>query len=151
MFFLGLVFGIVLTVIIIIVLIPSKMFVIKTSKFGFEETISVIEKSATDMNWGLPHKYDLQATLKGKGFEVNPVQVISVCKPSHANKILNNDSLRQVSALMPCRVAVFEKNGKTHVSILNSGLFSKLMAKNAKEVMKQVSAELELLIMPVIK
>jgi len=151
MFFLGLVFGIVLTVIIIIVLIPSKMFVIKTSKFGFEETISVIEKSATDMNWGLPHKYDLQATLKGKGFEVNPVQVISVCKPSHANKILNNDSLRQVSALMPCRVAVFEKNGKTHVSILNSGLFSKLMAKNAKEVMKQVSAELEILIMPVIK
>jgi len=151
MFVAGLLTGVALTLLIIWMVLPSKMFVVKQSKFGFEETVAALEKSATDLNWGIPHKYDLQATLKGKGFDVNPVQVISICKPSHANQILSDDNERHISALMPCRVAVFEKKGKTYVSMLNSGLFSKFMSKKAKEVMGQAGAENIVILRPVVK
>jgi uncharacterized protein (DUF302 family) len=151
MFLIGLLVGIVLMVVLIRLFLPGKMFVVKQSKFGFDETIANIEKSATDMNWGLPHKYDLQATLKGKGFEVDPVNVISMCKPSHANNVLSDDKLKQMSGIMPCRVSVYQKKGKTYVSILNAVFLSKMMGSKAKDVMGQVGAEMEVVIRPVVK
>jgi uncharacterized protein (DUF302 family) len=52
---------------------------------------------------------------------------------------------------MPCRVAVFEKKGKTYVSMLNSGLFSKFMSKKAKEVIGRAGAENVVILRPVVK
>jgi len=151
MFIIGLFVGIALTVALIVLVLPKQMFVVNESKYGFNETIEAIEKSATENNWGIPHKYDLQATLKGKGFDVKPVSVFSLCKPDHAFKILGSDEERLVSALMPCRVAVYEKEGKTYVSMLNSGLFSKFMGRKVKDVMGDASEENKQILAPVVK
>lgn len=140
-FLTGLLFGIVLTIIAIIVIVPGKMFIVEESKYNFEETLAKIENSATEKKWSIPHKYDLQATLKSKGYDVDKVHVFSLCKPEHAYQILGSTEQRLVSALMPCRVAVFQSNEKTYISMLNSGLFSKLMGKKVKEVMGSASKE----------
>jgi uncharacterized protein (DUF302 family) len=88
--------------------------------------------------------------MKKHGFDVNSVQVISLCKPEHAYQILGNEEQRVVSGLMPCRVAVYEKNGKTYISMLNSGLFSKLMGKKVGEVMGVATKENLEILKPVI-
>jgi uncharacterized protein (DUF302 family) len=139
-FLLGLILGVAFTVAAIFIVVPGKMFIVKESKFGMEQTVSELEKTAGDMKWGVPHKYDLQATLKGKGFEVEPVTVISLCKPDLANVILSSHDEQLVSAMMPCRVAVYESNGKTYVSMLNAKLLSGLLGKTSKSVMKEASS-----------
>jgi len=138
-FLVGLILGVALTITAIFVVVPGKMFIVKESKYGMEQTVSELEKTARDMQWSVPHKYDLQATLKGKGFDVDPVTVISLCKPELANIILSSHDEQMVSAMMPCRVAVYENNGKTYVSMLNAKLLAGLMGKKARAVMKEAS------------
>ena len=67
--------------------------------------------------------------------------MFSLCKPEHAYGILGNEDLRKVSAMMPCRVAVYEKGGKTYISMLNAGLFSRFMGREVQEVMSAASTE----------
>jgi uncharacterized protein (DUF302 family) len=150
-FFAGLIVGIGLTILAIVVILPKQMFVVKESNLAFDQTIEAIEKSAAANQWGVPFKYDLQATLKGKGFDVQPVNVISLCKPAFANEILSDNNERLVSALMPCRVAVYEKEGKTYVSMLNAALFAKFLNKKSKRVMSQASAENDKILAPIVK
>lgn len=138
-FFAGLVLGVAITIAAIFMLVPGKMFIVKESKFGLEQTVTELEKTAAEMKWGVPHKYDLQATLKGKGFDVEPVTVMSLCKPDLANVILSSHDEQLVSAMMPCRVAVYENNGKTYVSMLNAKLLSGLLGKKSKSVMAEAS------------
>lgn len=151
MFLTGLIVGVVITVLAIIVVLPKQMFVVHESKLGFDETVETIAQSAKDNKWSMPHMYDLQATMKKHNLDVNPVKVLSLCKPEHAYQILNSDEVRSVSALMPCRVAVYEKGGKTYVSMLNAGLFSKFMGKKVSSVMGAASSENEQILTPVIK
>lgn len=151
MFLAGLALGIVLTLVIIVFLLPKQMFVVYESKFEFNKTVEMITESAKENQWSMPHQYDLQATMKKHGFTVNPVKVFSLCKPEHAYQILSSEDERVVSALMPCRVAVYEKGGKTYVSMLNSGLFSKFMGNKVKTVMGAASAENIQILAPVVK
>ncbi len=151
-FIFGLIAGVLLTVGLVLALLPQKMFVVHESRYGFNETVFQLEKSTAENEWGIPHRYDLQKTLKEKGgFDVDPVNVLSLCKPEHAYKILSSDKQRLVSALMPCRVAVYEKEGKTYISMLNAGLFSRFLGDEAKKVMGTASAENLQILQPIIK
>jgi len=147
----GLVVGVAITLLALFVILPKQMFVVNESKLGFDETVATIVKSAADNNWSVPHQYDLQAAMKKHDLEVNPVTVFSLCKPDHSFEILKRDEERLVSALMPCRIAVYEKNGKTFISMLNSGLFSKLMGSKINEVMSLASEENLKILEPVIR
>jgi uncharacterized protein (DUF302 family) len=151
MFLAGLLLGIVVTLVVLMVVLPKQMFIVNESKLDFDATVETITQSVKENEWSMPHQYDLQATMKKHGFDVNPVKVFSLCKPEHAYKILNSDDERLVSALMPCRVAVYEKGGKTYVSMLNSGLFSKFMGKKVKDVMGAATTENKEILAPVIK
>ena len=88
MFLIGLIVGIVITVLAIVVVLPKQMFVVHESKLGFDQTVETIAASAADNKWSMPYLYDLQATMKKHGFEVKPVKVFSLCKPEHALKFL---------------------------------------------------------------
>ena len=151
MFLSGLIVGVVITVLAIVVVLPKQMFVVHESKLGFDETVEAITASASNNKWSMPHQYDLQATMKKHGFDVQPVKVFSLCKPEHAYEVLKGNNERLASALMPCRIAVYEKDGKTFISMLNSGLFSKFMGATIKEVMGAASKGNKLIIAPVIR
>lgn len=143
--------GFLLVIVLGFTLVPKNMFVVQESKYAFNETVEEIMRSAGENNWTVPHVYDLQATMKKNGFEVKPVKVFSLCKPEHAYQILSDESERFVSALMPCRVAVYEKNGKTWVSMMNPGLFSELLGKKTGEVMEAATLENRKILQSVLK
>lgn len=151
-FIIGLVAGVLLTLVVGSSMLSKKMFIVQESKYGFNETIEQLEKSVEENEWGIPHRYDLQKTLKDKGgFEVAPVQVFSLCKPEHAYKILGSEEQRLVSALMPCRVALYEKEGKTYFSMLNAGFFSRYLGDGIKDVMVEASKENLQILEPIVK
>ena len=151
LFLSGLIAGIVIVILLIVIILPKQMFVVHESKLGFDATVEAIASSAKENKWSMPYSYDLQATMKKHGFDVNPVKVFSLCKPEHAYEILSSNEERLASAMMPCRIAVYEKEGKTYVSMLNSGLFSKLMGNKIRTVMGAAASENALILEPVIK
>ncbi|WP_372947394.1 DUF302 domain-containing protein [Mariniphaga sp.] len=149
-FLTGLIVGIGATLLIILTIVPQKMFVVQESKFNFEETVDAIVETAEEKDWTISHIYDLQESLRKKNFDVAPVYVISLCNPPYANNILGTDEDRMVSAMMPCRVAVYEKGGKTYISMLNAELFARFLSKNAKQTIIDTSKESIEILKPVI-
>lgn len=152
MFLFGLILGIAATLIFLLIFLSKTMFIVDESRLGFEETVAKISENIPVNKWSMPYRYDLQETMKKNGYDVLPVTVFSMCQPGHASKILSSKNHRFVSALMPCRVSVFTKeDGKTYISRLNAGLFSKLMGPQVRGTMSQVFAESELILEPIIK
>lgn len=140
-FLIGLLSGILLTLVFAIIIVPRILFVESESKYDFEKTAELITSAASENSWAMPHQYDLQMTMKKHGFEVRPVTVYSVCNPVLANQILGSNNERIVSAMMPCRIALYQKNdGKTYVSRMNAALMAKLMSGKTKKVMNEAGA-----------
>lgn len=140
-FSLGLLAGILVSFLAVFIVVPGQMFVVTQSELGFEDTVNALVKSAQGREWTIPHQYDLQATMQKNGFDTDPVVVMSMCKPEHAQKILNSQNSRYISAVMPCRVAVYEKDGKTYTAVLNARLFYPFMKMEAKSTMKAANYE----------
>lgn len=150
-FFAGILVGIGVTLLTAWLVLPGKLFTVAESRLGFEETADAIVESAEFNKWTISHIYDLQATMKKNGYEVPPVYVFSLCNPGHASNILKSDDDRLVSAVMPCRVSVFEKDGKTYISMLNTSLLAPLLSKNTKQTLSETTRETLNVLKPVIQ
>lgn len=84
--------------------------------------------------------------------DVKAVKVFELCHTSHAGKILAKSDERVVSSLMPCRVAIYEKDdGKVYISRMNSGLMASTMKGIIPEVMAEAATENEKILAAVIK
>ena len=152
MFITGIAVGIIISITIIGVFAPRFLFTVSESKFDFLKTKETIEKATSENKWSMPHQYDLQGIMTKNGFSVNPVTVFSICKPNLAALILENDNDQHISALMPCRIAIFEKgDGKTYVSRMNVNLFSKLLGTRAKAIMGDAGDGSEKIVAQLIK
>lgn len=135
-FIAGLLSGIIVSALVLVFVFPKLMFTVSESKYDFDQTAEILTESVKTNNWSMPHQYDLQQTMAKHGFEVNPVKVFSICKPDIAARILGTDPDRHISAMMPCRVAIYKKaDGKTYISRMNAGLFALLLGGKASAVM----------------
>ncbi len=82
-------------------------------------TCPQIEERIADeaKNFGLMMKkhFPFSKNLPESGFEIKEhASVFELCKPSLAASLLNTHP--ELNVLMPCRVSVYEKEGKTFVS-----------------------------------
>lgn len=122
------------------------------ARYDFDRTVDVFRQTTLDSGWKIPTVHDLQETMKSFGKDVEKVKVFELCHPDHAYLILKEDQERVVSALMPCRVAIYQKkDGKVYVSRLNSGLMGKMMKGVVPEVMGVAARETEEILQAVIK
>lgn len=87
------------------------------SRFGFAETVTRLQAELKRKGWKVAKVHDLQASMKKHGHAVLPVKVMAACHPQFALKVLQNDDARLAAAMMPCRIAVYDKkDGKTYLS-----------------------------------
>lgn len=101
----------------------EQIFFENRSRFGFEETVDRLSEIIVEGGWRVLHIHDLQETMRKNGKDVVPVKVIELCKPDHAYRLLSDDHLRLYSNMMPCRIAVYEKDdGGTYVSRMNPAI-----------------------------
>jgi len=139
----GMATGAVLTGIIFWKAMPKFMLTIHKSRFKVDETVARIEASAKKIGWNVPKIYNIQETLSNAGFKnMRKIQILSICQPEHAYKILTNDIDKKVAAIMPCRVGVYEDgNGDVFVASMNIALMSKMFGGNIAKVMGAAAKE----------
>jgi uncharacterized protein (DUF302 family) len=149
----GFVLGIVATGLAVWTLMPKMMIKVYPSRLSVDETAAAVEKAALGKNWKVPKIYDIQKTLKDSGFsDMTPLKIASICQPQHAYNILKpSDKDKVVTAIMPCRVAVYQGNdGKVYIAEMNMGLMSRMFGGNIAKIMSAVAAEEKEMIAPLI-
>jgi uncharacterized protein (DUF302 family) len=122
---------------------PSRMISIHKSPYDLASTVEHIEQQVKEAGWKMPQVYDLQKSLAADGYKVPGIRVFSICNPHHANRLLGKSPTRFVSAMMPCRIAVYEHQGKTHVATMNVELLSGMFGGEIETVMYDVAVEQE--------
>ena len=125
------------------------------SPLGFEETLARIEANAKDLGWKVPKKWkvDFQHNLKKvTGTDIGPNRVLKMCEPTAAAKLLLKDEYKQLTAMMPCTIAVWEgDDGKVYLSKMNTGLMGTMFGGNVAKVMgREVSRDEEEILAEVI-
>jgi uncharacterized protein (DUF302 family) len=76
-----------------------------------------LAKAVAAGGFGVLHVYDLKQTLASKGVELaNECRIFDICNPRQASKVLSGDM--SLSVALPCRIAVYESGGRTHVATL---------------------------------
>ena len=140
----GLFSGILIGWLIVFLATPSLMFRESRTNADFTTTVATIEEKVVEKGWKIPVIHDLQATMKKFDKEVRSVKVFEICHPDHSYKILNRNEERIVSSMMPCRIAVYEKeDGSVWISRMNSGVVAKSMTKVVRRTMSAAARDVE--------
>ena len=139
----GLVVGFLICGVVVWKTMPKMMLTVKKSNYGFEETFSRIENSIIDHDWDIQRIYDMQECMESYGYEnIKNISIFSLCKPENVAEILADDKNKKVTAIMPCRMGVYEdSNGEVYVSRLNIALMSKMFGGVIEEVMSGVAKD----------
>jgi uncharacterized protein (DUF302 family) len=131
---------------------PNQLIIEKTSLYDFNTTVEMLVIEAERREWKVPMVHDLQHTLAKVGKTVAPVSVIEVCKPTYSGQILELNNERMISVMMPCRISVYEKeDGKTYISLVNSGDLAEGMPGTVKTVMTAATNEIVEIVKSVIQ
>ena len=141
---LGVIVGVVITVLTVVGLMRSKMIVSHRSARSFEETCAAVEQVVpAGEGWSFPMpSFDMYAKLAEKGQAPNGmrrIQLYFVCKPGVANRVLSDTP--KISAIMPCSWAVYElEDDSVWLSKMNIAMMSKLFAGDVAAGMGEVAA-----------
>lgn len=131
---------------------PSLMFRENSHSRDFEATVSKLEEEIERRGWKTPMVHDLQATMKKFGKEVRKVKVLEICHPELSYEILSRNDEKIVSSMMPCRMAVYEKeDGSVWISRMNSGFMAGPMSPVIRKTMSRAAASVEAIIAEVTK
>lgn len=115
----------------------------KQSPYDFDKTVETILANTKEQGWIVPKTYDFQKSLiKHKQPDPGRINVLKICKPDYASKLLASDDTKFVGAMMPCSIAVYEKSdGKTYVSSMNMGLMSKMFSGVVGDTLGKVASD----------
>ena len=140
MIFIGFISGVVLTVMAVVYVFRNYMMVAKELPYDFQTSISKVENSIKNAGWGIPTQLDVNQMTAKKGVNLAlKVHIIELCKPQYAKNVLEDSPV--FSAMMPCRIGLFEREGKTYVAKMNTGMMSMLWGGIVGKTMKKVAEE----------
>jgi len=130
----------------------ENMFIENRSKYSLEETISKLTEAISKSDWKVIHTHDLQQLMHKNGHEVLPANVMAICAPKYAHKLLSPDEERIYANMMPCRLSVYEKSdGKTYVSRMNIEKFALPLGGVVADVMSDAFRDAEKFIAQVVE
>jgi len=115
----------------------------KEANGSFTETLDRLAQAVTDHHFGVIETIDLKGKLNAKGVEFERrCTVFEVCNPHRAKLILEEDMA--LSTALPCRISVYEQDGKVFVAMVRPsailGLFD--MSNEVGQVASEVEKEL---------
>lgn len=109
-------------------------YTLQTSK-SFAETEQAVQNAVAAKGFRVLHVHDVQATFAEKGIQRAPYKIVEVCNVKYANQALTADPL--IGLMMPCKINIFEENGKTMVSLLKPSMLSTFFPQAAVDAMAQ--------------
>jgi len=114
---------------------PGLMLNVHPSRLAFDETVESLQQAIKRQGWVVAGTRDMQKSLakQGRTFP-RRVTIVELCHPAYAERVLTTN--RELSAMMPCAIAVYEgDDGKVYVSKMNTGLFGRMFGGTVAEVM----------------
>jgi uncharacterized protein (DUF302 family) len=127
----GIFFGIVVTVVAVVLVMRSSMVVPERSSKSFEATCRAIEEVVPGTEgWSFPmESFDMSAKLAAKDAlpdNLRRIRLYFMCNPEVAKTVLGVNP--KLSAIMPCSWSVYElEDGSVWVSHMNIGMMAKMM------------------------
>ena len=88
------------------------------SKFGFAETVELLEKSVNENGLKVISAIDAQSNLKKAGVEIRGNKILEVFNPKLAKEVFDRDL--RAGIVPPLRIYIYEESGKTHVAVQNA-------------------------------
>lgn len=71
----------------------------------------------------------LPAPVKGER-----IAVFEICSRKYAGEILRDPDARKTAAVLPCKIAIYERGEKTYIARLNAPVFMRLLGGTPAEV-----------------
>ena len=114
------------------------LFKLSTNK-TVSETAAAMQAAVEANHFGVMQVHNLKETMAKKGVEfARECLIFEVCQPQQAKKVL--DQNMSVSTALPCRISVYEENGKTVLATLKP---TTLLAMFNVPALQQVAQEVE--------
>ena len=109
---------------------------------SFDQVLSDLKSSLADVSFGVLWELNLRDKLHEKGLDfTDNIQILEVCNPKQAKRAL--ETLIEVGAFLPCKVVVYEKDGKVHLGLPRpSELIGLFDQANLNSVANEVEAAL---------
>ncbi len=117
----------------------------KTVDLSFEDTINKVTEELKKEGFGILTTIDVKETLKNKiDVDFKKYTILGACNPPLAHKALQAEE--EIGLLLPCNVIVYDKEGKSAVSVFDPSLMSKVVenekmnpiAEEVKEKLQRV-------------
>ena len=98
----------------------------KTVELSFEDTINKVTEELKKEGFGILTTIDIKETLKNKiDVDFKKYTILGACNPTLAHKALQAEE--EIGLLLPCNVIVYEKEGKSAVSVFDPSLMTKVV------------------------
>jgi uncharacterized protein (DUF302 family) len=120
-------------------------------KYGFTKTIdesyeNVVQKATDELKkegFGVLTSIDIKEKFKEKlGIEFKKYIILGACNPPSAHRALQSEE--DIGLLLPCNVAVYEKDGKTAVAIIKPTIAMEMIQNtDLKEIAVEIEKKLE--------
>lgn len=120
------------------------------SEKPFEVLCEALKASVLNNKFGVLHFYDMKETMAKKGVEFDRnVRIFEVCNPHKAKQVLETNIALNMG--LPCRVSVWEEDGRCKVGMINPGAILGMMTNGEEptelaEVAVEVQGTLERII-----
>ena len=119
----------------------------KITDYNFEQAVEKITEELKIEGFGILSSIDFKDTFNKKlSVDYKKYIVLGACNPPLAHKALQADE--EVGLFLPCNIAVYEKDGKTNISVFDP-IFITTVIDNpqiksvAEEVKKKLARVLE--------
>ena len=126
--------------------IGSQMLIEVESPLGFDETMIKLEENAKYAGWKVPSKWKVnfqKNLMKVTGTDIGKNQVLKMCEPAAAAKMLVHDEYKLLTTMMPCTIAVYEKsNGKTYISLMNMEMLGMIYGGLIKDIADELAPQM---------
>jgi uncharacterized protein (DUF302 family) len=115
----------------------------KTVDMSYEQTIEKVTAELKKEGFGVLTSIDVKETLKQKiNVDFKKYAILGACNPPIAHRALMEEE--DLGLLLPCNVIVYEKDGKTRVSIFDPMVMTWIMENdNMKPIATEVQEKLQ--------
>lgn len=85
-----------------------------TTEKPFDEAVRMVEQETKNAGFKVLYIHNVTATLKDKGFNIEPFKIIEICNAKSAYTVLQTDI--KIGLCLPCKINVYQKEGQTYIS-----------------------------------
>jgi uncharacterized protein (DUF302 family) len=111
----------------------------KELNLTFDETVIKVTEELKKAGFGIITQIDLKAKFKEKlGIDFKKYVILGACHPASAHQAILVEE--DIGLMLPCNVIVYEKQGKTVISIIKP---TKAMDMIKNEELKKIASEVE--------